>query len=130
MVNTSDFSILSNKTKIIKNHEKDISNHFAALGTNGGPICILNNNQLANSDFISSAFPAQYGNALSGVSDLSIKLIYRINKRKFSYETGFGINNITNRKNILQESFDAQTGEIVRDYQMGLMPEGLFRLYF
>ncbi len=38
-------------------------NHFASMGTNGGPICMLNNNQLANSDFMTSAFPAEYGNA-------------------------------------------------------------------
>lgn len=45
-------------------------NHFAAFGTTGGPICILRNNLLANSDFITSAFPAEYGNALAGVFDL------------------------------------------------------------
>ena len=48
-------------------------NHFAAMGTNGGPICILNNNQLTDSDFMSGAFPSQYGNALSGVFDLNIR---------------------------------------------------------
>ena len=61
---------------------------------------------------------------------INIKLIYRINKAKYSYESGFGINNITNRKNILQQSFDVHKGEIVSDYQMGLMPEGIFRIYF
>jgi len=45
-------------------------NHFAALGTTGGPISILRNNLLLNSDFITGAFPAEYGNALAGVFDL------------------------------------------------------------
>jgi hypothetical protein len=45
-------------------------NHFAAMGTTGGPISILRNNLLMNSDFLTAAFPAEYGNALAGVFDL------------------------------------------------------------
>ncbi len=45
-------------------------NHFAAMGTTGGPISILRNNLLLNSDFLTGAFPAEYGNALAGVFDL------------------------------------------------------------
>lgn len=48
-------------------------NHFGALVSTGGPISILNNNNLDKSDFMTSAFPAQYGNALSGVFDLSLR---------------------------------------------------------
>jgi hypothetical protein len=48
-------------------------NHFAAFGTSGGPICMLKNSMLANSDFITSAFPAEYGNAISGVFDLKMR---------------------------------------------------------
>ena len=42
-------------------------NHFARFGTTGGPISMLNNNVLANSDFMTGAFPAEYGNATAGV---------------------------------------------------------------
>lgn len=48
-------------------------NHFAAQGTTGGPITMLNTNLLANSDFYTGAFPASYGNALSGVFDLKLR---------------------------------------------------------
>ncbi len=48
-------------------------NHFALMGTTGGPISILNNNVLDNSDFMTGAFPAEYGNALSGVFDLKLR---------------------------------------------------------
>jgi hypothetical protein len=48
-------------------------NHFAASGTTGGPVSMLNNNLLANSDFMTGAFPAEYGNALSGVFDLKLR---------------------------------------------------------
>ncbi len=48
-------------------------NHYGAFGTTGGPVSILNNNQLDNSDFLTGAFPAEYGNSLSGVFDLRLK---------------------------------------------------------
>ena len=48
-------------------------NHFAMEGTTGGPVGMLNNNTLSNSDFFTGAFPAEYGNALSGVFDLSLR---------------------------------------------------------
>ncbi len=48
-------------------------NHFGALGTTGGPVSILNNNLLTNSDFYTGAFPAEFGNALSGVFDLNMR---------------------------------------------------------
>jgi len=48
-------------------------NHFSALGTTGGPVTMLNVNLLANSDFLTGALPAGYGNALSGVFDLKMR---------------------------------------------------------
>lgn len=53
----------------------DIPNpsHFAIAGSTGGPVSILNNKILANSDFFMSAFPAEYGNSTSGVFDLKLR---------------------------------------------------------
>lgn len=48
-------------------------NHFAASGTTGGPVGMLNNNTLRNSDFYTGAFPAEYGNVFSGVFDLNMR---------------------------------------------------------
>jgi hypothetical protein len=48
-------------------------NHFGALGTTGGPVSMVNNNLLTNSDFITGAFPAEYGNALAGAFDLNLR---------------------------------------------------------
>ena len=48
-------------------------NHFGALVSTGGPVSILNNNNLDKSDFMTSAFPAQYGNAPAGVFDLRLR---------------------------------------------------------
>ncbi len=48
-------------------------NHFATLGTTGGPVSALNTNALKNSDFLTSAFPAEYGNANAGVFDIQFR---------------------------------------------------------
>ena len=48
-------------------------NHFGTLAATGGPVTMLNTNTLKNSDFITSAFPAQYGNAIAGVFDLRMR---------------------------------------------------------
>jgi hypothetical protein len=48
-------------------------NHYNTLGSTGGPVTILNTNTLKNSDFLTSAFPSQYGNALAGVFDLRMR---------------------------------------------------------
>lgn len=48
-------------------------NHFATLGTTGGPVSALNPNMIRNSDFLTSAFPAEYGNALAGVFDIGLR---------------------------------------------------------
>ncbi|MEI6886257.1 MAG: TonB-dependent receptor [Bacteroidota bacterium] len=48
-------------------------NHFVTLGTTGGPVSALNPNALSNSDFFTSAFPADYGNANAGVFDIHLR---------------------------------------------------------
>ncbi|MCG8306124.1 MAG: TonB-dependent receptor [Cytophagales bacterium] len=48
-------------------------NHFADEGSTGGAINALNSAMLTNSDFFSGAFPAEYGNAFSGVFDMRLR---------------------------------------------------------
>jgi hypothetical protein len=48
-------------------------NHYAFPGTAGGGISILSSQLLYNSDFLTGAFNAEYGNALSGVFDLKLR---------------------------------------------------------
>ncbi len=47
--------------------------HFSALGTTGGPVSMVNNNLLRDSDFFTGAFPAEFWNATAGVFDLNLK---------------------------------------------------------
>jgi hypothetical protein len=48
-------------------------NHFSTLGTTGGPVSALNPNMIGASDFLTGAFPAEYGNALAGVFDVNLR---------------------------------------------------------
>jgi hypothetical protein len=48
-------------------------NHFTSIGAAGGGISALSINMLSNSDFYTGAFPAEYGNAASGVFDLTMR---------------------------------------------------------
>jgi len=64
-------------------------NHYSTLGSTGGPVTILNTNTLKNSDFLTSAFPAQYGNALAGVFDLRMR---NGNNEKYEFLGQMGFN--------------------------------------
>jgi hypothetical protein len=63
-------------------------NHFAAVGTTGGPVTVLNNNLLATSDFLTGAFPAQYGNALSGIFDMKMRS-GNTDRREYWFQVGW-----------------------------------------
>lgn len=65
-------------------------NHFASVGTTGGAVSALNTNLLKNSDFFTSAFPAEYGNATAGVFDLGVR-----NGNNKKRETTFQVGVIT-----------------------------------
>lgn len=47
--------------------------HFVIPGTQGGSVTMLNSKTLANSEFMTGAFPAEFGNALAGVFDLNLR---------------------------------------------------------
>ncbi len=62
-------------------------NHFATVGTTGGAVSALNTNMLKNSDFFTSAFPAEYGNAIAGVFDLGFRN-GNTEKREHTFQLG------------------------------------------
>lgn len=63
-------------------------NHFANLTTfGGGGISALSSLMLANSDFYTGSFPAEYGNALSGVFDIKLR---NGNNEKHEHAIQFG----------------------------------------
>ena len=64
-------------------------NHFATQGATGGPVNAINSLLLANSDFITGAFPAEYTDKMSGVFDLKTR---KGNDEKYEFTGQFGFN--------------------------------------
>lgn len=62
-------------------------NHFSNEGATGGPINALNSAMLANSDFFTGAFPAEYGNAFSGIFDMKLRTGNN-QQREYSFSIG------------------------------------------
>jgi hypothetical protein len=59
----------------IEGVEVNNPNHFADItGAGGGIFTSLNGTVLANSDFLTGAMPAEYGNALSGAFDMKMRV--------------------------------------------------------
>lgn len=63
-------------------------NHFSEVGASGGGISVFSNNMIDNSDFFTAAFPAEYGNALSGVFDINLR---KGNQHKAEHAFQFGL---------------------------------------
>lgn len=64
-------------------------NHFSnGEGDSGGGVSMISNNLLSSSDFFTSAFPAEYGNALSGVFDINMR---KGNTEKHEYALQLGV---------------------------------------
>lgn len=63
-------------------------NHFANLTiAGGGLMSAISNQMMGNSDFYTGAFPAEYGNASSGVFDIKLRN-GNSNKRQYAFEVG------------------------------------------
>lgn len=75
---TNGISIHGNSPQMlqwrIEGIEVNNPNHFADIsGAGGGVFTALNGTMLANSDFLTGAMPAEYGNALSGAFDMKMR---------------------------------------------------------
>ncbi len=62
--------------------------HYSGAGTSGGAVSILNTNVLANSDFLSGAYAAEYGNATSAAFDVKMRKGNN-EKHEFTGQIGF-----------------------------------------
>lgn len=66
--------------------------HFAGLSVaGGGGLSLFSAQLLSNSDFMTGAFPAEYGNALSGVFDINFRTG---NPDKYEHAIQLGINGL------------------------------------
>ena len=77
-VSQNGISIHGNAPHLLQWRLEDVEipnpNHYADIATLGGGILSsLSNHVLGNSDFFTGAFPAEYGNAVSGVFDMKLR---------------------------------------------------------
>lgn len=77
-VSQNGISIHGNAPHLLQWRLEDVEipnpNHYADIATLGGGILSsLSNHVVGNSDFFTGAFPAEYGNAVSGVFDMRLK---------------------------------------------------------
>jgi hypothetical protein len=63
-------------------------NHFGDMSSSGGTMSMLDNNVMSNSDFYTGAFPAEFGDALSGVFDINMRK-GNYEKREYLAQVGF-----------------------------------------
>lgn len=92
-VSQNGISIHGNAPHLLQWRLEDIEipnpNHYADIATLGGGILSsLSNHVLGNSDFFTGAFPAEYGNAVSGVFDMKMRTG---NNRKMENTVQLGI---------------------------------------
>ncbi len=91
-VNSNGIVVRGNSPKGLLWRLEDVDipnpNHFSYVGQSGGGVTIFSSQVLANSDFYTSAFPGEYGNALSGVFDMKFR---NGNSNKHEYTAQAGI---------------------------------------
>ena len=75
----------------IDNVEIPYLNHFSTQGSSGGPVGIINVDFVQSVDFISSAFPASKGNALSSILNFTF---VDGNKDKMKYRATLGASDL------------------------------------
>ena len=61
---------------------------------------------------------------------LDFRVAYKVQTNKITQEWGVDIQNLTNRDNIFQQTYNASTNEVRTTYQTGLLPIGIYRITF
>lgn len=80
-------------------------NHYSVLGNTGGPVSAINPNMMRNSDFLTGAFPAEYGNATSAVFDIALK-----NANPDKFETTLQMNIFSGLEAMIEAPLNKKTG--------------------
>lgn len=92
-IGNNGISIHGNAPHLLQWQIEDVEipnpNHFSDISTlGGGVLSALSSNVLGNSDFFTGAFPAEYGNAVSGVFDMKLR---NGNNQRFEHTFQAGI---------------------------------------
>lgn len=58
------------------------------------------------------------------------RVAFKVQTKKVTQEWGVDIQNVTNRKNIFNQTYNVTTNEYRTTYQTGLLPIGIYRVTF
>lgn len=92
-VGSNGISVHGNAPSLLQWRLEDVEipnpNHFADVASlGGGVLSSLSSNVLGNSDFYTSAFPAEFNNAISGIFDMKMR---NGNSQKFQHTLQAGV---------------------------------------
>jgi len=59
-----------------------------------------------------------------------VKIGFKLDRKKITQEWQFFIENVTNQKNVLMQSYSKSKQAIVNTYQLGIFPMMQYKLYF
>lgn len=91
----NEISVRGHTPNRVKWHVEGIEipnpNHFGGIEVAGaGFLCMISPNLLDNSDFLTGAFPAEYGDALGAVFDINLRKGNN-EKRENTFKVGYGL---------------------------------------
>lgn len=75
-------------------------------------------------------YGAAYQNKLPDFFRLDFRLGFKFEGKKITQEAAFEAQNLTNRRNVYMQQFNPNTNTIETLYQNGILPMGLYRIYF
>jgi len=75
-------------------------------------------------------YEAAFENRQKDFFRLDARVGFKLNGQKTTQEWALDVQNITDRKNIFQKTYDKKTQEIRTEYQMGRFPVFLYRILF
>lgn len=71
-----------------------------------------------------------YTNKLPDFFRMDVRLGFKFQGKKISQEMAFELQNLSNRRNVYMQQYDPNSNSIKTLYQNGILPMGLYRLYF
>ena len=71
-----------------------------------------------------------YTQQLPNFFRIDFRLGFKLEGKKITQEMAFEAQNITNRKNVYMQQYNPNSGKLETLYQNGILPMGLYRIYF
>lgn len=59
-----------------------------------------------------------------------IRISYKKNGKRITQEWALDVQNVFNTQNVLTQQYNPRTGKMEKEYQIGIFPVPLYRIYF